>query len=397
MKNNRKIIIITKAFPPNGLVGSMRIASFVKVLKASDWHVSIVTSDYLECDHYDTSLMEWIKGVYVYKIHVCKNRNGSIGRMLELVNGIKWFVKAFQACVRIQRKDNAGLLLATGGPFSSFVVAYLVSLFTGIRYVLDYRDPWTIPKPTLLTFRSKIYYIGSRFIERWILRRSTKVVVASPKAKDTIVENINFNKCRIQVVLNGYNFDTPDTHNRTLDQENLSILYTGKINQFTPINELLKVIQILKEKYKDTYLRIEFHLLGEVVFHYKNLLKKVSKIKFFDMVTYKESITRQRNADILLSMSTKPVVIPTKIYEYMTMQKPIIVIADKFTGEYDFFQDIKGIHIFDCSDPGRIAEGIDRIVSDLIRGNVELVDKATAREYSRTIRGEEMEKILLDS
>jgi len=55
-----------------------------------------------------------------------------------------WIDSAVDATVRLCQRSPVDVIWATAGPVSSFLVAQRSSVGTGIPYVLDFRDPWTI-------------------------------------------------------------------------------------------------------------------------------------------------------------------------------------------------------------------------------------------------------------
>src|SRR5262249_15352315 len=55
-----------------------------------------------------------------------------------------WMRPATKAAVEACTRNASQVVWATGGPWSSLVIGRNVSRRTGIPYVLDFRDPWTL-------------------------------------------------------------------------------------------------------------------------------------------------------------------------------------------------------------------------------------------------------------
>src|SRR5205085_1882975 len=55
-----------------------------------------------------------------------------------------WIRPATTAAADVCIREKPAVLWATASPVSSFVVAEEVSRRTGVPFVLDFRDPWTI-------------------------------------------------------------------------------------------------------------------------------------------------------------------------------------------------------------------------------------------------------------
>src|SRR5262249_8079326 len=55
-----------------------------------------------------------------------------------------WLRPALDATLRACAQKRPNVILATGGPWSAFIVAQRASQLTGVPYVLDFRDSWTL-------------------------------------------------------------------------------------------------------------------------------------------------------------------------------------------------------------------------------------------------------------
>jgi hypothetical protein len=65
-----------------------------------------------------------------------------IARRIGIDKGIGWVRAAERACARV-RPEEVDLILASGSPYSSFVLAERLAKKLARPFVLDYRDPWT--------------------------------------------------------------------------------------------------------------------------------------------------------------------------------------------------------------------------------------------------------------
>ena len=55
-----------------------------------------------------------------------------------------WIRPAVKAALKLSGRQKPNVVWATAGPVSSFIVARRFSMQTGVPYVLDFRDAWTI-------------------------------------------------------------------------------------------------------------------------------------------------------------------------------------------------------------------------------------------------------------
>src|SRR5262249_46078697 len=55
-----------------------------------------------------------------------------------------WIAPALEATIKVCSHRKSHVIWATGEPWSSFIVAERASQRTGVPYVLDFRDSWTL-------------------------------------------------------------------------------------------------------------------------------------------------------------------------------------------------------------------------------------------------------------
>jgi glycosyltransferase involved in cell wall biosynthesis len=55
-----------------------------------------------------------------------------------------WAVNSVRRALQLHRKRKFDVILATGNPFASFAGAWAIHKLTGVPYVVDYRDSWTL-------------------------------------------------------------------------------------------------------------------------------------------------------------------------------------------------------------------------------------------------------------
>jgi glycosyltransferase involved in cell wall biosynthesis len=113
-----------------------------------------------------------------------------------------WLLPAFLEGTRAIRRFRPTAIIASGPPWSSFVVGALLSRSSGAPLVLDYRDPWTatyINEPAAGLARS----INPRF-ENWVLNEAAGVVAAQRAVLSHLRSSFPGLRTRYFWVPNGY-------------------------------------------------------------------------------------------------------------------------------------------------------------------------------------------------
>ncbi len=183
----RSVIMIAYFFPPEGNAGVYRPLRFVRHLPSMGWNARVISVDTTCYQRYDPGLLDLIpSATEVVRVRsrdpwefIQTRRAQRIQKKLtdapvetgarlpgaqrastraflrEVVRRAEawcyhpdtamcWIRPAVQATVEMAARKQPDVIWATAGPVSSFVVAQRASQRTGVPYVLDFRDAWTI-------------------------------------------------------------------------------------------------------------------------------------------------------------------------------------------------------------------------------------------------------------
>jgi hypothetical protein len=179
--------MIAHGFPPEGNAGVYRPLRFVRHLPTMGWNVSVIASDTKCYERYDPGLLDLVpSATEVIRVRsrdpwqsIQTRRAQRIQQKLtcasaETVTRLRvtqqapvrsllrevvrraeawcyhpdmamgWIQPAVRATVHMSARKRPDVIWATAGPVSSFIVAQRASQRTGVPYVLDFRDAWTI-------------------------------------------------------------------------------------------------------------------------------------------------------------------------------------------------------------------------------------------------------------
>jgi hydroxymethylpyrimidine pyrophosphatase-like HAD family hydrolase len=172
----KKVLIITYYWPPSGGTGVQRWMHFSLFLKKLGWEVMVFTPKNPETPLIDERLNDLVKEIPVkyskiwepfglYKFFTRKGTNHQIN--YSLTNQTKkkslierfaiwiranlfipdaksnWINPAIKEILELQRKENFSHIISTGPPHSVHLIAKGVKSATGIKWLADFRDPWT--------------------------------------------------------------------------------------------------------------------------------------------------------------------------------------------------------------------------------------------------------------
>lgn len=367
-----RITLVSFHYPPDPNIGAVRPETFANSLRTWGHEVTVVSAaspqwglveqpDVLRTDWLDLQYLQMVRGPRAETAHRNRSshrpeiasenvaneptRRGGLNSVLAPGSRLRraiatsrsnlieipderggWIRSATAAALDAAQDHGCDLLLASGPPFSAFVVAHRAARSLGIPWIADYRDLWS----------SSSYYGRSRVrrrldahIERRTLSNcSAAITVSDPLAKD-LERDFSL---PTTTLLNG--FDPVDikpiSERLPLSEARLNLLYVG--NNFygglrTPI-ELLLAARKLQLGRND----IRFHFVGSdpnLVGHFTSQSGTADLVEVHPTILRDQSLEMQARADaLMLLMWNDPAEVGTysgKIFEYIAVRRPIIM------------------------------------------------------------------------
>ena len=220
--------------------------------------------------------------------------------------------------------EKVELILSTGGPFSSHIVASKLSKETGIPWIADYRDLWTLNS---CYNNSKLRRFFECRLERSALQNASKIVtISNPLAS----MQASFLGMPVYTVTNG--FDQGDYSKQVKADTTLSIVYTGILYEgYRTPSALFEALRLLLQKNLIETSKLEIHFYGANKPYLQNLLMGTGlddMVHLHDSIPFEECVRRQQSATILLFLNWNDLeqkgLYSGKIFEYLGARRPIL-------------------------------------------------------------------------
>lgn len=239
---------------------------------------------------------------------------------------IKPSVKFLSAYLKDHPVD---VVISTGPPHSMHRIALGLKKRLNIRWIADFRDPWT-----------NIDFYHQLRLTRWgdrrhhrmeaeVLQHADRIVTVSPSwAKDF---KRLCGRDDIEVINNGY--DPADFKGDAVPPEHtFTICHIGSMNKDRNVPGLWKALAELKEEGSMDTFRIK--LVGQVDHAVLLAIQTAGLLEHLDHIPFKshaDVMDDLLSASILLlpvnDTPNSAGVVPGKLYEYMGAQRPILVIG----------------------------------------------------------------------
>ncbi|MCS6980800.1 MAG: glycosyltransferase [Flavobacteriales bacterium] len=363
----KRILIICNDFPPYNSVGAERPASWCRHADPDQFEIIVFTrkwkaqvrclADYYEnppdapeFSHYGTAKVFYcdFKPNLRDKL-ILKRTNKSFWVYLQkFLTSFYYWAPFFFSCTDSTRtiylkakeflKKNLGsysLIIATGEPFISFLYAYKLSKEFNIPWIADYRDGWS------LNYGFKYMPFLQKIILKYLLRPLEIRLVKTSAAVTTVTEKLSYQLGEllnrpVHVIPNGYEpEDIEKLSPRALPfKDKFTIMYSGTLYPFQPLEEFVSFFIQFTKKYSIKEKDIRFVFVGSL--HQKNRINRAfyslnCELRITPRLPRHQSVRLIQKAHLLLFLASDSVDgSAVKIYDYMAVQRPVIVFRNDY-------------------------------------------------------------------
>lgn len=250
-----------------------------------------------------------------------------------------WGMASVAKALRMHMRRKFDVVVATGNPFASFAAAYLFHRLTGVPYVVDYRDAWTLD-----LFKDKPLYPDGHVAwgwERRVLDKASAAVFVNEALRRWHQERYPADADKMMIVPNGWDPDVLEEgappHKTTRP---LQFTYVGTVTPVQPVREMVEAFQTARAhpSLSDATLNIYGHLgffRGSQV-GMRHLLNidddhrvggEDSGIHYRGPVSKTEVAHTYAESDVLVFLAGGAKYVTSgKIFEYMANGKPIVSV-----------------------------------------------------------------------
>ncbi len=365
--SRKKVLIITYYWPPSGGAGVQRWLKFVKYLPKFGWEPIVFTVQNGEYPVIDNSLvndvssnLQVIKSPIWEPYSIYKKLTGrkkeetinsgflvesekskfieNIGKWVRgnffIPDARKFWIKpSVKTLSNFLIKNPVDIIISSGPPHSSHLIAKKLKTKFNIPWVSDFRDPWT-----------NIDYYKELKLTQWADRKHKSLEREVLKSSDLVLtigrqlqsELTDLGASNVEVIENG--FDQEDFIKHEIDEidEAFTIAHIGS---FTPSrnHQILweAIEQICREDIsfkKDFRLKLigkVDHSITKSLMEF-NLLENVISMGY---LSHDKVIKEQKKSKVLLLMVNNTPnakgIITGKVFEYIASGRPVLVIGPK--------------------------------------------------------------------
>ncbi len=419
-----KVLIITYYWPPSGGSGVQRWLKFVKYLR--DFQIEPVVYTVADANYalIDTTLQEEIpKNIEILKQAIWEpndilsffkseqkqtssgflNPNpGFFEKKLQYIranyfipDSRKYWVKPSIKYLSNYLKNNKiDVIITTGPPHSLHLIGLALKQKTGIKWISDFRDPWTdidyfhqLP----LSEKSKKKHFQ---LEKKVLENSDAVLVVGKTMKEKYAV---FNK-NIHVITNGFDGEINTSKNKKIST--FTITHVGLMNaDRNPVIfwEVLHELILENNAFAEV---VSVQIIGKIAKEVKETISKYELeniVQFIDYVAYNEVQKYQREAQVLLlvvnNVPAAKGILTGKLFEYLQANRPILAIGPEDGDVADIIQKTNSGIIVDYKDRAKLKRTLLSFYTKFTEGNLEVKSK-NIEQFHRKMLTKQLSEVL---
>ena len=357
MSCKKKVLIITYYWPPAGGSGVQRWLKFSKYLRGFDIEPVIYTIDNPSYPILDKSSESEIpKDLEILKQAIFEpnsmlsffGRNNKkesagflnpnptfLGKIVQYIRANYfipdarkfWIQPSVNFLSNYLENNHIDAIITTGPPHSMHLIGLELKKKLGIKWISDFRDPWTEIDYFQQLPLTKKATKKHQDLEQEVLRKSDMVVVVGETMKEKFLQHTK----RIEVLTNG--FDTIENLSTQKLDEKFSITHVGLMNSDRNPTILWKVLNEISNTNPNFKNDLRIKLIGKIddaviqdlkVFDH-NTIETIPYLDHKDVSKYQAS-----SQVLLLSINEVPSakgIITGKIFEYLQAKRPILAIG----------------------------------------------------------------------
>jgi len=357
----KKVLIITYYWPPAGGPGVQRWLKFVKYLPDFRIEPIIYCPDNPNYPITDTSLLADVSSdltvlktpinePYKWAQLFSKSKTSDLSKglisnqkkqsvlekLLLFIRGNFFIPDARVSWVRPSEsflsdyitEHQIDTIITTGPPHSLHLIGLKLKQKHAIKWVADFRDPWTQigyhKKLKLSSFAQKKH----KKLEAAVLQTADELLVTSLKTKTIFLE---LTTTPITVLTNGFDFEI--TNDTTLDSK-FTVSHIGSLLEGRNPAVLWTVFSDLIKESEAFASAFQLNLIGSVSTEVMDAVRVYGLENYINTIGYiphNEVLEYQKKTQLLLlieedSKETE-YIIPGKLFEYMASKRPIIAIG----------------------------------------------------------------------
>lgn len=416
-KSKIKALIVTYYWPPSGGSGVQRWLKFTKYLRDFNIEPVIYTVKNPNYPQQDQSLLRDIPdNLEVIRQPIFEPNNflqksskknskeiafqnpspSFFGKILQYIrinyfipDARKFWIKpSIKFLNKYLKNHQIDVVITTGPPHSLHLIGLGLKRKLNIKWIADFRDPWTDIYYNSSFKMSESTMAKHRKLETAVLNESDHVITTNGQLNTLFSERTS---TKVSLITNGYDDEATELKNLKRNK-GFSLDYIGYLPQESNPLVLWEAIKQIVEEREDIAKVMRINLTGDI----NKIVRKsicdfgLDRITTFSgYVSHDKAIEMQHRANILLILIAKSKeskqITPGKIFECLQAKRPILAVGPTDGGASDILEHTNAGKIFDFEDVRGIKKHILALFEQYKQGELVVNSKNTDLYHRREL------------
>lgn len=361
----KRVLVVTYYWPPTGGSGVQRWVKFCKYLPQLGWQPVVYTPENPEQLALDETLAGEIPAeVEVLKTHISepydayrkllgRKKSGGVNPINSAGEKslsqkaalwaranlfipdprVSWVRPSVEFLVKYLKEHPVDVIVTTGPPQSMHLIGRGVKRATGVRWIADFRDPWTkmfyFKHLGLGSFAEKVHYR----LEKSVLDECDAIISVTPLVQKDFM---SMTETPVHMITNGFDQEDFNSVADTAPGEKFTIVHTGL---FALDGNPVRLWDVLASKCKEDPAfaeKCQIRLAGKVDIEIIRAIEERglgANLVNLGYLPHDATVKEQQAASVLiLPLRQDPEyrkVLPGKIFEYLAARRPVLGIGQE--------------------------------------------------------------------
>lgn len=406
----KKVLILTYYFPPSGGSGVQRWMYFSRYLKEFGIEPIVLTVDPEKASYkfLDKKFLEHVKDVKVYRTSTMEplkfyskmvggderaeipqgfageSNPGLFRKISRFIRGNffipdarkGWNRYAYLKAKELIKNEKINIVITNGTPHSTHLVGLKLKKKNNIKWICDFRDPWTEAYYNKDMYRTSLAQKMDARLEHEVLSKADMITTIGPGMAKLLRSKLSVEEqAKVHFVYNGYDAELFKGLEKE-ESELFNILHLGILSENQPILPFIHALRKVLDKLEGMQEKVNLLFVGKVSPSIINQVKMfLPDITFtqIEYVPHHEAIQYMLNANLLLNSlaETKEseLLISGKLMEYVATGNPILALGNPVGDAAKLLSSVDRAEVFSRDNESAIATFIEEIYSKWVKGD----------------------------
>jgi len=415
----KKVLVITYYWPPSGGGGVQRWLKFTKYLPDFGWEPIVYTPLNQNAPNLDKDLLNDVpkslriirrpiwEPYNLYKRFTGKKKNENLGASFasgkqsniffeNTSNWIRsnffipdarklWIKPSVSFLRKLLKTEQIKVVVTTGPPHSMHLIGLQLKIITGIKWLADFRDPWTdidyYDQLKLTKWADRKHHL----LERKVLLNADAISCVSQSNKEKLSKTENTN---IRVITNGFDETDIKSSDDSIDRK-FTLVHIGTFMANRNPDVLWEVLSELIDEKRGFIKDFELQLIGKtdtLILEALNKWHLTQLVKTRPPISHKKATQLQKSAQVLLlavnNTGDSKGMVTGKLFEYLAAKRPILAIGPEDGDLAKILKETKAGVISDFQNKNDLKKNLLSFYQDYKKGAL-YVNPINIEKYSR--------------